>query len=102
MRHPLRLSIAVWCSLSILPLRAQTITATIVGVITDSTGSRVAGATVTAVNTLTGETHVTTANDIGDYRLTALPLGQYRIEAQAPGFKRYVRSGLTLEVNQNA
>src|SRR5712664_869659 len=69
------------------PAAAQSITATVHGVVTDSSGSRVAGATVTALNDATGERHTVESNATGDFIFTALPVGDYRIEAKATGFK---------------
>src|SRR2546426_204270 len=84
------------------PVEAQTITATVLGSVTDSSGSRVPGASVLALNDLTGEHHAAESNATGDYIFTALPVGEYRIEAKASGFKKYVRAGLKLDVNQSA
>ncbi len=82
--------------------KAQTVTGTILGTVTDSTGARVPGATVRAIDTLTGEARSTNANHDGDYMFPALPVGQYRIETEAGGFKKFVRQGIALNVNQNA
>jgi hypothetical protein len=83
-------------------LAAQAVTGTILGTATDASGARVADATVVATNALTDEKHTTKTNATGDYIVPALPVGTWRVEVEAQGFKRYVRQGIVLEVNQNA
>src|SRR5579864_1575708 len=83
-------------------MRAQLVTGTLLGTVADPSGAVSAGASVTAVNTLTAEKHSTTTNAQGDYLISSLPVGPYRVEVEAPGFKKYVREGITLDVNQNA
>src|SRR5947209_6073226 len=81
---------------------AQTVTGTILGAVSDTTGARVAAATVTAINESTQEKHSTSSNAMGDYLLIALPVGNYRVEVESPGFKKFVHRGVVLEINQNA
>ncbi|MBI3210936.1 MAG: TonB-dependent receptor [Candidatus Solibacter usitatus] len=70
--------------------------ATLVGTVRDSTGSVVAGAKVTVVNTATSFlTETTTAMDGGYYVPYLIP-GDYRVKVNAAGFKEFVREGLTL------
>jgi hypothetical protein len=85
-----------------LRLQAQVVTGTILGSITDASGARISGAGVTVTNDLTGEKHTATTTPTGDYVVTALPVGNYRVEVEAQGFKKYLRKGIVLEVNQNA
>src|SRR5260370_28653200 len=88
--------------LAVTGLQAQTTTATLVGTVTDSTGAVVPGAQVTAINIDTNASHVTQSNDQGAYRLEFLPFGTYKLPVPAPTFKKYVRTGLVLEVAQIA
>src|SRR5689334_14130714 len=88
--------------MAVLPAAAQSVTATIVGTVSDPTGARVAGAPVQAVNTLTGDIHRTASDAGGDYLFPVLPVGQYRVEAEMSGFRRFVREGIQLSVNRNA
>src|SRR5690242_15073675 len=83
-------------------LEAQTVTGTILGSVSDTSGARVAGATVEAINQLTQEKHSTTTSPSGDYLLIALPVGDYRIEVESQGFKKFTHRGVVLEINQNA
>jgi outer membrane receptor protein involved in Fe transport len=81
---------------------AQLSTATMFGVITDSTGAVVPNATITLTQTDTNFTRVTTTKADGSYREEFLPIGPYKISVSAPGFKTLQRSGVALSVMQNA
>ena len=94
--------VPVFCVVLAGPVFGQAITGTIFGNISDPSGGMVAGAAVRAVNTLTSETHSTSSNVQGAYLFPVLPAGRYRLEAEAQGFKKAVRDGLTVGVNQNA
>ncbi|HVF86707.1 MAG TPA: carboxypeptidase regulatory-like domain-containing protein [Pyrinomonadaceae bacterium] len=84
------------CLTSWYELRAQTPQATISGIITDESGAVVPAAGVTAINNGTSQRTGTTTNDEGFYVLNALAVGEYIIEAEKQGFKKFVRQGLTL------
>jgi hypothetical protein len=83
-------------------VRAQVSTGTILGVVKDSSGAVVPGAKITALQTDTGQTRNTVTGGDGAYRLDALPIGNYRMTAEAQGFQTEVQSGLTLSVAQEA
>ncbi|HZS49521.1 MAG TPA: TonB-dependent receptor [Bryobacterales bacterium] len=84
------------------PLSAQLGTATISGNVTDSTGAAIVGASVTAVNAVTGFRRQTVSNTLGQYNLPGLAPGQYDLAFEFQGFKRMEQRGLTLQVDQNA
>ena len=84
------------------PTTAQVTTAGIFGTVTDRSGAVVAGADVTVVNTETNFTRTTKSEANGEYSFKALPLGPYRVEATIQGFKKYVQTGVVLEVSRNA
>jgi hypothetical protein len=72
-------------------------TATLVGTVTDASGSAVPNAQVTVVNVQTKvETHGQTTPE-GDYYVPFLNIGQYEARVEAPGFMKFVRTGLILE-----
>jgi hypothetical protein len=73
---------------------------TIVGTVHDASGAVVANATVTVKNESTNFSREITTNEEGDYVATSLDPGMYSVTAQASGFKRYVRTGLELRVDQ--
>jgi hypothetical protein len=74
-------------------------TATILGTVTDSSGSVVPTATITIVNTGTNASRVVQTNSSGSYLAPELPIGLYSVQAEAAGFKRYERTGLKLDTN---
>jgi hypothetical protein len=81
---------------------AQTPTGSVSGGVSDSTGAQVVGATVRIVNIKTHETRTTTTSASGTYIFPIVPVGEYTLEAEASGFKLEKRSGVMLDVNQNA
>jgi Carboxypeptidase regulatory-like domain/TonB dependent receptor len=83
-------------------ITGQDISASIHGTVTDESGAVVTGAKVTAIHTATGFQRSAVSNSQGAYVLVELPVGEYRLEAEAKGFKRYVQEGISLEVNQSA
>jgi Carboxypeptidase regulatory-like domain len=88
--------IALICLMVVSDLSAQAPTATLSGIVTDTGGAVIPGVTIAAVNPMTSQRTVATTNDQGFYVLTQLPVGEYGIEAEKTGFKKYVRQGLTL------
>ncbi|MCA1639608.1 MAG: carboxypeptidase regulatory-like domain-containing protein [Acidobacteria bacterium] len=83
-------------------LFAQSTTASLLGVVTDEKGSVIPSATVTARNTETGFSRNAQTDGDGRYNLVNLPVGSYEVSVEAANFGRYVQSGITLTVNQNA
>ncbi len=81
---------------------AQVSTVTIHGTVSDSTSAVIPNAQVTAVNIETNFSRSVTTDSSGGYAIQFLPLGPYRLEVTATGFKKFVQSGIVLEVNRNA
>src|SRR5438552_5003550 len=88
--------------LAAVTLWAQVDKATINGTVTDPSGAVIVGASVTVTNMETGTRFTGESNGAGIYRVSALPVGTYSIEYQKDGFKKVVRSGLTLATAQVA
>ncbi len=72
------------------------------GTITDDSGGMVAGVTVTITNVATTLQRETVSDDSGFYQFPILQPGSYTIVAKKTGFRKVVREGLQLEVNQRA
>jgi Carboxypeptidase regulatory-like domain len=72
----------------------------ILGRVADPTGAVLANVKVTLVNEATGVSRDTKTNDNGDYVLVEVPVGVYRLEFDLAGFKKNVRRGVTVELNQ--
>ena len=68
-------SIAFGLALTVLSAMAQTTTGSIVGLVTDSTGAAVPGASVTVTSVDTGIATKTITNISGNYVVTPLPVG---------------------------
>jgi len=79
---------------------AQSDRGTITGTVTDAAGAVVANVAISARQIETGASFDTTTTATGNYTLTQLPVGPYEITATFPGFKRFVRSGVTVAVAQ--
>ncbi len=73
-------------------------TANIVGTVTDPAGSAVPNAKITITNAATGLVRATTTSDTGNYAARELAIGTYTVRAEAPGFKTYEQTGITLNV----
>jgi hypothetical protein len=76
---------------------AQLNQATLTGVVSDPSGAAVVNAKVNAVHVATNAAFSTVTTATGNYTLPALEIGEYRVEVEAPGFKREVRPSITLE-----
>ena len=85
---------------SAAPMRAQEVTGSIRGTVFDPSGAGVPSATVTATQIETGQSRTAACNREGTYVLVLLPVGNYRLEASAPGFQKFVQEGITLSVNE--
>src|SRR5438552_17653463 len=83
-------------------LQAQSVTATLVGTVTDQTGAAVptAALALTAIGTNVKRTAVT--SESGDFTVPGLAPGTYQLIASHPGFKQTVADRAELLVNQTA
>jgi hypothetical protein len=77
-------------------LLAQTDRGTISGIVTDSAGAAVSGATVAITNAATNTTFTIRSADTGEFAAPNLTVGQYRVEVTQPGFKRFVRAQIVV------
>jgi len=82
--------------------QSQALNGQIEGVVTDTNGAAVSGATVTARNVGTGTERNTTTDEDGVYRIPLLPLGSYQVTVEAANFKKLIRGGVTLTAGQTA
>jgi hypothetical protein len=89
-------AVAVW------PVLAQSPTTTMLGVVKDKDGRGVPKADVTATNVDTNLSRNAKTNDQGEYRIEFVPIGNYKLEVNADGFKKYIANGIVLELNQDA
>jgi outer membrane receptor protein involved in Fe transport len=92
------LLLVVCCAVS----RAQTITGSINGTVTDPSGAVVPNAQVTATNIETNVATQATTNNDGIYNIRFLQIGQYKVTITAPGFATSTYGPFALETGQNA
>ncbi len=90
-------SVAIFCA----SLPGQEVTASIYGTAQDSSGAVIPGAAITMRSPDTGRNHQATADASGNFTITLVPIGNYEVSAEAPGFKKAVVTGITLRVNDN-
>ncbi len=106
-RHALRLRPAHLCLMLLLvaaiprPARAQ-VAGIISGRVEDATGAPISGANITIKSVDTGATRTATTDDRGHFRVLALPIGPQEVRAEKSGFQAAVRTGVNLEVGQEA
>ncbi|HEY1240382.1 MAG TPA: TonB-dependent receptor [Bryobacteraceae bacterium] len=79
---------------------AQTDRGTITGTLSDPAGAVVANAAIEARHIETGTVYPTVSTATGNYTIAQLPVGAYEVSVVVPGFKKYLRSGLTVQVAQ--
>ena len=84
-----------WASFSVCAC-SQTQLATVYGVITDTTGAVVPGATITIINPGTGLKRSALTDTAGQYRFAGLPTGDYSLRIEKTGFQIQVREGIEL------
>ena len=76
--------------LTALPALAQSHRASVRGVVADPTGAPVQQVAVRVTSETTGESRAAVTEADGRFAVPMLPPGDYRIEVERPGFKKYV------------
>ena len=84
-----------------VPAAAQVTTGTLVGTVRDPNGV-VPGATVIIREQNRGTSDAVVTDDTGSYTAPFLTPGTYVVEISVPGFKKWMREGVVLQVNQRA
>ncbi len=100
--RPAGLSVCVLAVLLIPSSGWAQVAGTVSGLVQDSSGGAVSGATVTVTSLETGVTRVVTTNPAGAYTVLSLPVGPLEVKAEKEGFKTTVRTGINLIVGQRA
>lgn len=81
---------------------AQTVAvAQVSGTVTDPSGGALPSAAVSITETDKDIARSTVSDNNGHYIFPNLPVGPYRLEVKAQGFKDYVQTGIVLVVNNN-
>ena len=80
---------------------AQTITGTVSGTVTDSSGAVIPGAAVTLLNLQTGDARKLQTNAEGRFVFSAVQPETYTVRVEAPGFEKLERTNVVLSANEN-
>ncbi len=81
---------------------AQLTTATLYGIVNDSSGAVVPGAAVTLVHEATSARTTKLTGETGEFQVDFLRVGSYTLTIEAPGFKKYESKGIELTAGQTA
>ncbi|HKC85489.1 MAG TPA: carboxypeptidase regulatory-like domain-containing protein, partial [Blastocatellia bacterium] len=76
--------------------RAQVLYGSVIGVVTDTAGSSVSGATVRLTNTGTNQTRETTSDENGNFIFTSTPGGVYSVSVRKEGFQVFTVGNVTV------
>jgi hypothetical protein len=83
-----------------IPLSAQGTGGRILGRVSDSSGAVLSGVKVALVNDATGVSSTAQTSDSGDYVFPQVPVGAYHLEFDLAGFKKDIRRGVAVDLNQ--
>lgn len=98
-----RILVALALTLVSTPLVfAQAFTSSITGFVRDPSGSAVENATVEVKSASTNDVHVDRSHANGAYEVSNLLPGTYEVTVTAPGFKKFVKTGLVLQAQTAA
>jgi len=100
----IRKVVLVVLCLFIIPatIRAQSATASLRGVVTDTTKAVVPGAEVVITSIGTAQQHVERTDSRGEFSFQELFIGDYRVEVRSPGFAAWVNSRIHLDVGNQS
>ena len=84
------------------PVHAQTVGASLQGIVSDSSGATVADVDVLIVSVATGAVRDVKTDATGRYRVPVLQPGEYEVHISRAGFQPVVRRGVQLAIGQNA
>ena len=85
-----------------ITIHAQSATASLRGVVTDTTKAVVPGAEVVITSIGTAQQHVERTDSRGEFSFQELFIGDYRVEVRSPGFAAWVNSGIHLDVGNQS
>jgi hypothetical protein len=76
------------------------VTGSFLGLAKDQSGAVLPGVRVVATNLQTNLSQEALTDSAGQFRILALPVGKYRIEAALTGFQKFVATEIVLDVNE--
>jgi carboxypeptidase family protein/TonB-dependent receptor-like protein len=99
MRMILKTAVLLCLVLSVRNALAQTGNGSVGGIVQDSTKALIPGVSITLTNTATGVSSTQITNDTGAYAFQSVPPGNYKLNAELPGFKSAVANELRVGPN---
>ncbi|HSB29283.1 MAG TPA: carboxypeptidase regulatory-like domain-containing protein, partial [Pyrinomonadaceae bacterium] len=97
----LSLLLVIVLTFHVSPTLAQT-TGSLSGEVKDEKQAVIRDATVSVRNVKTNLTRTTQTDNDGRYRFTGMTVGDYEVSVESTGFAKYVQTGITLVLNQQA
>src|SRR5712671_2438163 len=88
--------------LTALPLCGADVNAVLSGTVKDTSGALISGASITLTNTQTNISQTSKSASDGSYSFSNIPVGNYTLTVEQTGFRKYVQTGIVLQVNQAA
>ncbi|HEV2401144.1 MAG TPA: carboxypeptidase-like regulatory domain-containing protein, partial [Candidatus Sulfotelmatobacter sp.] len=92
--------LAVLAFTTLAAAQASRVAGAVQGTVVDQTGSAVAGALVTLRNPATNRTRPASTDVDGFFRVSELPVGQYEVRVQSPGFSLYTNYALVVSIGR--
>lgn len=83
---------------TLLASQTSRVAGAVQGTVIDRTGSAVAGAALTLRNPATNRTRTTSTDLAGFFRVGEIPVGQYQVHVEAPGFSLYTNNALVISI----
>jgi len=99
--HQFRVALLIMSMAFLQDLHAQ-VAGSITGKVEDASGAAISSASVTVKSLETGATRTTVSDDNGNFNVPLLPPGPQEVRVEKKGFKAAVRTGINLEVGQQA
>jgi Carboxypeptidase regulatory-like domain/TonB dependent receptor len=93
-------TLALYGLISVSASFAQSTGGRIRGTVTDSTGGAITAAKLTITNQANGLGRDTETGTNGEYIFLEVPVGTYDVAINQPGFKKYLRKGIVVNLNE--
>src|SRR3989442_13795627 len=102
LKHAAIVVVAILAMSATSRIFAQGATGPISGTVVDANGAVVPGATATLTSQSTAQVRDATTNDSGSFAFPLLPVGAYKLEVTAKGFKTVVANDVQVNITQTA
>jgi hypothetical protein len=91
----------LFLTLVVIALAQVRDTASLFGTVSDPQGAVVSSAKVSITNASTGLSRSSVSDASGGFVFTLLPVGEYNLTVEQPGFHKYERRNVLLQANEN-